>query len=290
MWWWLVLSAACAALIAVVQSLAAARVGALTLVRAAIVLAPTGRWADAVFGPIVDRPGLARGLVGHASVPVSLGWFTALAAAPVVGNTTALTLAHGTGHTASWAQIYPTPGPWLAGAALFALLAAHASTRIALGMHLRAWGIVSRTRWWWRAAALAGAVAFAWVWRSVTGADGPAAALALAAGSLALAWTGNRAAWGAYRDMGLAEPLAEAGAERTGAHAIARAATWLLVLAGAALTALVRGLDMGAYGNGPALALLTPVLVLAATVVKDLAGDAGEALARRHGLPFRRED
>lgn len=290
MWWWLIGSALAAGAIAFTQSLAAARVGALTLAGAAVALAPTSRRADAVFGPIVERPELARGLVGHLSVPVSLGCFASLAAAPVVGNTTALTLAHGTGYAAAWAEVYPSPWTWLAGAALFAPLAAHAAARAALGMHLRAWGMVRVTRWVWRAAAVPVVAGFAWAWHSVTGADGLTAAVALVAGALALAWTGNRAAWGAYEAMGQAGPVAAGADGRTAARVIARAATWLLVLAGAALTALIRGLDLGAYGSGPALALLTPVAILAATVVKDLAGDIGAALARRHGLPFRRDD
>jgi hypothetical protein len=288
MWWWLALSATAAAGIAFVQSLAAARLGAVVLVRAAIVLAPANRDTDAVFGPIVEQPQLARGLVGHLSMPVSLACFLSLAAAPIVGNSAALTLAHGTGGSASWAQIYPGPGPWLAGAALFAVLAAHAAARIALDVHLRAWGLARTGGWVWWVAALPALAGFAWAWTSVTGADPLAAATALAAGALGTAWAANRAVRAAYGHMGFAPPQPPAAA--AGGRALARAGMWLLVLAGAALTAIVRGLDIGAYGSGPVLVVLTPAAVLAGTVLKDLVGDLGDALSRRHGLPFRRDE
>ncbi|MDN3241335.1 hypothetical protein [Glycomyces tritici] len=289
MWWWLAGSGLVAAGIAFVQSLAAAQLGAVTLVRTAIVLAPTGTGLDAVFGPIVDRPQLARGLVGQLAIPVSLGCFLSLAAAPVVGNTTALVLKHGTGYTATWAELYPEPGRWLVGAALFAVVAAHAAAHIALDMHLRGWGLVRNTGCLWWAGALPGLALFSWAWRSITGADALTAALALAAMSLALAWTANRAVWGCYAEMGFVPPVATAADGTDRSRVMARLGTWMLILTGAALAALVRGLDIGAYGSGPGIALLTPAVILVATVVKDLIGDVGEAFARRHGLPYHRD-
>ncbi|GAA2147265.1 hypothetical protein [Glycomyces algeriensis] len=289
MWWWLAGAGLVAAGIAFVQSLTAAQLGAVTLVRAAIVLAPTGPGPDAVFGPIVDRPQLARGLIGHLAIPVSLGFFLSLAAAPVVGNTTALMLKHGTGYTATWTELYPGPGRWLIGAALFAVVAAHAATHVALDMHLRGWNLVRNTGWLWWAGALPGLALFAWAWRSITGADALTAAVALAAMSLALAWTANRAVWSCYTEMGFAPPTVTAAGATNRSRVAARLGTWLLILTGAALAALVRGLDIGAYGTGPGIALLTPAVILVATVVKGLIGDVGEATARRHGLPFHRD-
>ncbi|MQM24006.1 hypothetical protein [Glycomyces albidus] len=303
MGWWLAASAVAVAVIGLLQSMAAAWQARRTLLVAARVFVAVNPLGDMVFGPLLDRPRIARGATGWVSVPPFVYFFAALAAAPAVGNTAALTLAHGTGHEASWAEVYPEPWRWIAGAALFALTAAAASSAIAVELHFRDWdaveAILEASPPWARTLRRAALVSFipvvalaGWGYASVTGADPAVSALALGAGSLALAWTANRGVWAAYRELSLdlvppaTEAFRAAAARLLRSRAIARVAVWVLAGAVVFLGSALRAVEGQVIGSGPELALAVPVAVLAGTVLKDLAADLGRAAAQRHALPF----
>jgi hypothetical protein len=294
MWWWVAAACLCLGLSGFVQVFAVPWRARRTLLQAVRVLVLRVPGADDVFWPLSQQPDIARGISGWHAVPPIVFFFVSAVCAPVVGNTAALIARHGVGYGASWSEVYPAPGRWIAGALLFAILASGAASALCLQFHLHGWGIrlgpVGVLGWVVFVPVLG---VWAWGYESATGVDGRVAAVAVIAAAAGMAWSGNRAVWAAYADLSLdlEQPstrtvrVTAAGLVRS--RLAARIVVWGLVLAVSFVGALVASFEGNVLTLGPELAVAVPAIVLAASVVKDLAADAGRGVGDRHGLTFR---